>query len=226
MILSCIHGQLDVVKWLLCLDKSSKIDVKDSFKNACINGHEKIAKFILDKNQSIIDLIDLGYIFLCLSENGHLNIAKWLINNKNINIYHHSDISFIKSCKNGHLKMAKWLITLLTCDYIPSNKALITSCSNGHIDIVVWLWSLDKFNKYIFRSKNAVNLAFNASCSNGHLKIAKWLYDKKIGINIHYKYESPFIYACKHGYINTVKWLYGFGIDIRAMNDFSFYRKL
>ena len=58
------------------------------------------------------------YAFLWSCENGHLEVAKWLVDlgmQKNftpIDIHADDECAFRYSCKNGHLEVAKWLVDL------------------------------------------------------------------------------------------------------------------
>lgn len=81
--LSCIGGNLELVKWLYSL---------------------------LEKTENLYDYIRCGFNWAC--ENGHLEVAQYLYYHNKINIREVNDYAFTHSCKNGHLDTINWLCTL------------------------------------------------------------------------------------------------------------------
>ena len=92
--------------------------------------------------------------FKIASENGYLNIVKWLYeistknNNKNnkIDIHIDNEYAFRNACKNGHLNVAEWLYNLSKIDgnskiniHMVNEYAFIYSCYHGYTNIQILL---------------------------------------------------------------------------------------
>ncbi len=72
---ACIRGHLDVVKWLVQVNPSLKIDII-SFGYACKRGNLELAKWMIGYNPYIVPT---SIEFHDVSKLGHLEFAKWLL---------------------------------------------------------------------------------------------------------------------------------------------------
>ena len=90
------------------------------FMKSCYYGNT-ICKNIIAANKINIHA-DGEYAFRCSCQNGHVELAKWLINLSRsdgftlIDIHADVEYAFRWSCENGHLEVAKWLIELSQSD--------------------------------------------------------------------------------------------------------------
>ena len=90
----------------------------ERFITLCKNGNiNELQKYYSTHQDINIHAID-EYAFRLSCENGHIEVAKWLIElsqYKNfglINIHANNEYAFRYSCANGQLEVAKWLIEL------------------------------------------------------------------------------------------------------------------
>ena len=69
----------------------------------------------MDMERSIF-MLTKNMLFVGLVENGHLEVAKFLISLENghgkINIHAENEYAFRWACQNGHLEVAKFLLSL------------------------------------------------------------------------------------------------------------------
>ena len=96
------------------------------------------------------------YAFQAACQNGHLEIAKWLLKNKSdINISAGHDLAFSMACNNGHLKIAKWLFEIKPdIDILIDNEwAFYIVCRGGYLKLAKWFVSLNP-NRYIITIEN------------------------------------------------------------------------
>jgi len=116
-------------------------------------------------------------------ENGHIEIAKWLIElGVNpifglVNINVEDDYAFRKICEYGNLEFAKWLYYLslqpqyhMIDIHAQREEAFRESCKFGFLEIAKWLWDLGGVNV-----KAGMNYAFCWAFHNGHDTIMEQL---------------------------------------------------
>ena len=152
--------------------------------------------YALRRKFKIVPILNFSKKSKCT--NGHLEVAKWLIEisqNKNlklglINIHSNNEFAFIGSCMNGHLEVAQWLIEISQVEnecekigsiniYAVNGSAFVCGCMNGHLKVAKWLLEILQKDNATLGSMNIHSLckeAFIKSCENSHLEVAKWLY--------------------------------------------------
>jgi len=150
---------------------------------------------ILNKNNKLINYA---------SENGYLEIVKWLMENG----VPRDERVITFASENGHFEMVKWLKE----NGAPWNEWTITYASkNGHFEIVKWL-----------RENGAPwnEWTITYASKNGHFEIVKWLRENGAPWN-----EWTATYAFINGHFEIVKWLKENGApwDERAIYYASLY---
>jgi uncharacterized protein len=142
-----------------------------------------------------------GFFWAC--ENGHLEVAKWLLSVKpDIEIsdshWYYSDeyCPLDGACENGHLEVAKWLLSVKPdidiTDNFNNENAFWYACAGGHLEIAKWLLSI---NTDIKNSDD--QNAFKIACQDGHLEVAKWLLSIKPDIDISIRNDCVFAFVVK-----------------------------
>ena len=140
---------------------------------------------LIDLNDNIKDKLMLKFlywnddytntnVFQWSCRNGHLEVAKWLVETfDDIDVHVDDEYVFRWSCYNGQLEVVKWLIE--TFDdinvHIKNDDAFRWSCKNDQLEVVKWLIeTFDDINIHVWD-----DYAFEWSCTRGHLGVSKWL---------------------------------------------------
>jgi ankyrin repeat protein len=174
-----------------------------------------------ENNSNINISSDNELAFRVACENGHFEIAKWLLSiSPNIDIHTKDSYAFCYSCESGYLEIAKWLFSLnpniSLYDY---ECSFCYSCESGQFEVVKWLFSINP-NLNI---SNYREYAFRYACKNGHLEVVKWLLSIKPDINISIKDNYAFCYACENDHLELAKWFtqldYKYCIEIDEDDD-------
>ena len=76
------------------------------------------------------------------SDNGHLDIVKYLIEEIGVDVHSFNDIALRWAAENGHLEVVKYLIEKGADPSVYDNQALKSASYNKHIDVVNYLKSL------------------------------------------------------------------------------------
>jgi len=92
------------------------------------------------------------------TENGHLEIAQWLLSVKpSIDISSENEYAFRWSCRKGYLNIAQWLLSVKPTIDISAELdcAFRGSCRNGYLNVAQWLLELqpDKYELIIANNK-------------------------------------------------------------------------
>ena len=162
--------------------------INDIFTKICGMGFLEYAKYFVNENEIDIHAYN-DYAFRLSCENGHLELAQWLIQLGESSGYTKIDIhasnkdAFRSSCYHGHIEVAQWLVQLGESDgytkidiHVLNEFAFKWSCLYGHLNIARWLIELGESSSYTKIDIHTDNdYAFRWSCHNGHIEIARWL---------------------------------------------------
>ena len=145
-----VSNQPIIKQWLIIKNMHGKNSIDDIFIRACMNGFLSYGIFLLKEYKIDIHArTECAFRYSC--ENGHIEIAKWLIQlgesleYGKINIHIYNEYVFRHSCENGHIQIANWLIYLGESEeygkidiHVGDEWAFRYSCENGHIQIAQW----------------------------------------------------------------------------------------
>lgn len=170
IILACINGHLEIVKYLL---EEEKIDIKLYFPNTYNSDDYKIyIKKLRDYT--------MGDFLICSIRNNRLDIAKYLLNNYVIENINYSLLLNI-ACREGYINIINYLIERNADPYSISVDSLDYACKEGHISVIEKL-----IVDYNIKNVNYSYL-FEAACKRGYTEILLILINNDVdnSINIH-----------------------------------------
>lgn len=123
---------------------------------------------------------------------GHLNLVKWLWENREEGC---AWKAFIGSINNCHFEVFKWLYDNVDIEIPEDYKTefVDTAAKGGHLDLVKWLVS---------RGEEWSTWAMDYAGMNGHLETCKWLYSQGATCT-HWATDS----AAQYGHVETLQWL-------------------
>lgn len=209
---SCRHGKLETAKDLYNINVISDYIIDEAFWESGVNQHLSIIKWLHQLNQ-ITDMYT-NEVFIEVCSLGNIEIAKFLVENLDIDVNAYFDKAFFRSCEHGHLEITQWLhynydINIhtygSTSSCFNSELPFRLCCKNGKLEVAKWLDSLG-VNIHV-----ADDICFRMACSNGHPEVAKWLVSKG-NVNIEYSngciIDDIFILSCYNGHLEIAQWLY------------------
>lgn len=203
----------------------------EEFNNYCSKGDIISAKNLY-KNNTNLYISNISFKEAC--NNGHLDIAIWLLEINSSNMFEINEHTFKYACTEGHLNIAIWLLKInpnIDISIINNSNVGFTNtfdfiCYNGHLDVIKWLIKLKP--ELISKINNNV---FKLVCTNGHLDFAKWIFEINPNIDIltllnsQMGFSWTFDYICSKEYTHIIKWLFEIKPDIiYKINNDIIYR--
>ena len=136
-----------------------------------------ILKELLDKDPSHYN--DYEHYFFQACERGHLNVARWLMENHLIGMTRYDQNKIVEKCC--------W-----------------EACAHGHLKMAMWLWDLMDLCNYSL-NKNDYNRAFLGAIQNNHFQAVQWMLNLGLRLDHRACNDKPFVFACLTGNIHMVK---------------------
>jgi hypothetical protein len=198
LVISCGLGNMSHF-----LNIYNKIEIKnpvciiDCFKNVSKHGNSKIASFLFEKWNFLIDTDIMYDCFLLSCINNHIKFSKYIyIKYSEFLIIDFNDNEIFRNCcKRGLVVMAYWLFSIYpqmniySMDYL----SLRISAFNKHINTVKWLYSLNSnVPERIF------NEMFLSACKHENLIIIEWILSVKPKFNIFFNNNECFHLAVEN----------------------------
>lgn len=148
-----------------------------------------------------VDVDVLSDMFLCICENGHLEVAKWLCS-KQLNWSMLWNEPFRRACSNGHLEVAKWFLVGKLRIVNPDEFQI--ACKNGHLHVAQWIVSV---RPQILEWASVCSHSFVLACANNQLHVAKWLH---VVLPVEFVTNcaaTAFVQSSGEGNLRIMKWL-------------------
>jgi ankyrin repeat protein len=205
-----------VIIYLFNDKKLSKEDskiVKSKEYNLIINlGFENYKDFIDYYNEFKLKMNTSKNVTLCwVSENGHLQIVKYLVEN-GADIHAINDRPLRSASKHGYLEIVKYLVENGANIHAKDDEALTLASYNGRLNVVKYL--IEKGANIHAKDDDALKWALQ----NAHLEVVKYLVEK--GADIH-SYDDALKWALQNGHLDVVKYLVENGANIHANDDYA-----
>ena len=167
--------------------------------------------------QDIISLIYQGYdqniILDYVSEFGHFEIVKYLIEDCGVNMRANYNWAVRFASQYGHFEIVKYLIEKYGANII-DNGIILSACRGGYFEVVKYLLETCVLDKKVY-----INGAVGAGSKYGHLEMVKYLVEK-CGANVRTVNNYGVRYACRYGHLEVVKYLVEkCRANVRADND-------
>ena len=141
------EDKADVLQWLVVLADRFGYNIKQVFnvepyqfhlmcKYGNLNSAQWCWIYLLPQGSGF-DMLESAFIWSC--RNGHLHVAKWLMeldrHYQKMNLHYVTISSFIWSCRNGCLDIAKWLLEMGYFQLNEIDVAILNRGNNNHIII-------------------------------------------------------------------------------------------
>ena len=182
-------GYLQVLKYCHEQIHPFKTSTRDTVLSyAASQGHFDLVRYLISLG---------GRAFLSINSvagNGHLEIFKYIHENRSSFKVHACREAMDLAAENGHLEVVKWLHENSKEGNIES--AMKNAARSGHLDILKWLHNIRKNRRALF--------AIDIAAENGHLEIIKWLNENIDELGSPWAMNT----AAENGHLEVVKWLH------------------
>ncbi len=186
LVVSIIHGHLDIVKYYL-IEMGMRLLFDAELDIASRYGHLDIVKYLIEERNLSNKLIKRSLPFAC--KGGHLDVIKYLIS------------------KGSHIKSNNSILNLIKYNRIEIIKYFIDN--NYYPERVILRYSIDHNNMVITQYLISINtkisvLAFSKASRKGNLEIIKYVLDNakisrsKLESHLNLIYRNATEYNQKH----------------------------
>jgi hypothetical protein len=221
MKLSCVHGNLEMAKWLY----TQRLDISVSewrfmFSNVCQAGHLDVVKWLLQIKPSIGLITEHAFCNACYS--GNLELAQYLLDEKTKGI-----VVTMKSleeillfcCRKGLWEMAQFVYDLEPTSFQikfrhidvspnPLFNHFFVATTLGNLETARWIYST--FPAVVRADSFFNDVLFPRVCEWNLFDTAKWLLQVFPSIDILSSDGKAFRMACARGNVELAQWLQGF----------------
>ena len=222
-------------KYMDAIQKSKTLSIVELLKYGAKNGYDKLVKEI--KLLHVRNYYLLYDPFLLATENGHLQIVKFFMENG----ANFGSQVLPSAIKNGHLEIVKYLVENGANVNFDRGLALRTAAGNGNLDMVKYLIEhgadvhgvigedyepliTASFKghlpvvKYLIENGAYVNAnngdAIRSAAAMGHLEVVKSLVEN--GANVHSYGEYALRIAAENGHLAVAKLLIENGANVQV----------
>lgn len=166
---ACGNNHIDVAKWLASIVCITSVRLNTAIYEASDGGHINVVKWLTTFNPDI----NVDNVFINASSSGNVELAKYLMSWRDVDLTDVINDAFGNACINGHLDMVKWLSSLgHKINHLRKGElhhsdgsveqlhqiTLKTTCFNGHYELARWIYNnftpkfdVDSNNGRIFR---------------------------------------------------------------------------
>jgi hypothetical protein len=125
-------------------------------------------------------------------------MAKWLVQDHQVDVHICGGLAFTWACENGHIEIAKWHVQDHQVDvHAEEEDAFRSACENGHVEVAIWLAHDHQVDVHV-----GDEFAFQLVCDNGHIKIINWFIEEFRYSRSPYYYHNQTAYILNHQPLN------------------------
>jgi len=174
----CEHGNSDLLYIILCFTKETNIDYNELFIKACNMGYLNIVQLLLERYKINIHCYG-DTALLIASENGHLDIVKYLLSRDDKS---NIEKAFVSACYGGNLNTIKYFVDnfkeKISKETIDKTLYFI---NNKNIEFMILLfltWFGDKIDITSSNFKNCILCCANNVLNKDIINCINYQYDK------------------------------------------------
>lgn len=193
------YRDIKLIKLLLEINQTDRLDLKSIMDEACLNGSEKLVVFLLDtfdhKTLNIRsamnmacrsgsfdkievflerfdnDLLDIGSAFYQVCRCGSLETVKYFLGKFDSDILNIND-AIRHACRFNNEPVIMYLLETTPHNLLDINSLLVNACRIGKIETVTLL--MDIFDNKLFNA----NMIMQQTCLSGSVHVVKHLLQK------------------------------------------------
>lgn len=153
LILACSGNNIPIINKLLSYNLNINAKNGRCLLNAVINNNLELVMFLVSKGADIHIDDDNAFCTACSLESP--DIAKWLYQQGNVNIYTIDNYSFFFAISRDRLETVKWLYEIGNFDIRDSDDIYFKeACKKNNINVATWLCEI--VNEYYIDIKNNI----------------------------------------------------------------------
>lgn len=206
--LSIIHGDFEIIKYILSLNLDKTFSKRKALNKAIENGNLEIFKLLLEFD--VIDLSDDNseeFLILAIKYN-QFNIIKYILDNNSIFIYNYYFLNkaLYIACEKGNLDIIKYIYN--SCFYLNFNFNSIKICiEKTYLDIIKYIFDRyyeDGLNEFLREYSEKI---LKIVCDIGNYSMMEYFLKTFPELKCNINNEYPLRRCCELGYLDLVQFL-------------------
>ena len=149
------------------------------------------------------------------ARDGHLNVIKYLVDERHVDIHTDNDLALRVSASYGYLPLVKYLALKGANVHAENEDAIYMAAMCGRLEVVKYLAEEHKCDVHLENGR-----ALISSAENGHFDVVKYLGDEH-NAGVHADKERALILSAGKGHLDVVKYLVSIGANVHYKNGYA-----